>query len=362
MRKMLGILGSFVLCGSAFAADMPDRSTLSYDENVIINTACASSAADGASSFRSCVNRQLTQLRDHPTPDRSGLTGRQLRKIENFCGYLRREGIGLYNDCYRKAMTSLSTADADDTSDPIPSPVNIFANASDSGSNDTGKMQTMPAIPVSLPQPASALPARPERIAERTLTPEELYRKVTPSVFVVWATPSLDDGRLSQGSAVAISEHLLLTACHVVKDRPLIRIEQQQTRYPATLVAADNDTDRCVIGTDAISLTPIGGVRSWDSLAVGERVFAVGAPMYRERTLSDGLISGLRPHAFCHIPDGVRGEGLCHMVQTSAAVGHGSSGGGLFDERGNLVGIMTLASFGSAQNLNFAVAASDYWH
>jgi S1-C subfamily serine protease len=360
MRKMLGILGSLVLCGSAFAADMPDRATLSYDENVIINTACASSAADGASSFRSCVSRQLTQLRDHPTPDRSGLTGRQLRKIESFCGYLRREGIGLYNDCYRKAMTSLSTADAGDSVDDdlMPKVSQIFADDGDHS------WKAIPALPTSLPQPASALPTVPDHVAERPLAAEDLYRKVMPSVYIVWATRSLADGRVVQGSAVAVSEHLLLTACHVVKDRPLIKLEQDRVRYPATLVAADNDTDRCVISTDAISLVPVAGVRSWDTLVVGERVFAVGAPLYRERTLSDGLISGLRPHTSCFlsVADGATHAGICHMVQTSAAIGHGSSGGGLFDERGNLIGITTLASFGGAQNLNYAVAAADYWH
>jgi S1-C subfamily serine protease len=359
MRKMLGILGSFLLCGSAAAAGLPDRSTLSYDENVIINTACAAKGGDGAGAFDACVSRQLAELHDHPTPDRSGLSGSRLRKIEKFCGYLRREGIGQYNECYRKAMTSITASDASDSLDDddlIPKFTKIFADDGDS------KWRSMSAIPTDLPQPASTLPTRPDHIAERPLTAEELYRKVTPSVFIVWATRSLSDGRVAQGSAVAVSDHLLLTACHVVKDRPLIKIEQEQSRYPATLVAADMDTDRCVISTDAITLTPIAGVRDWSSLVVGERVFAVGSPLYRERTLSDGLISGLRPHTSCYITEGAIHSGICHMVQTSAALGHGSSGGGLFDERGNLVGITTLASFGGAQNLNYAVAAADYWH
>ena len=81
----------------------------------------------------------------------------------------------------------------------------------------------------------------------------------------------------------------------------------------------------------------------------GERVFAIGTPNQMERTLSDGLVSGIRR------------EPLRNLVQTSAPVSPGSSGGGLFDERGNLIGITTLGSFGRMQNLNFAIAASDFW-
>ncbi len=47
------------------------------------------------------------------------------------------------------------------------------------------------------------------------------------------------------------------------------------------------------------------------------------------------------------------------LVQTSAPISHGSSGGGLFDARGELLGITTFY-FAGGQNLNFAVAAEDF--
>jgi S1-C subfamily serine protease len=50
------------------------------------------------------------------------------------------------------------------------------------------------------------------------------------------------------------------------------------------------------------------------------------------------------------------------VVQTSAAISQGSSGGGLFDERGNLVGITTeMVNPEIAQNLNFAIAADEFF-
>jgi hypothetical protein len=84
------------------------------------------------------------------------------------------------------------------------------------------------------------------------------------------------------------------------------------------------------------------------SLQIGEPVYAIGAPRGLELTLSNGIVSSLRPN------DG------SHLIQTTAAISPGSSGGGLFDARGNLVGITTLYLTDS-QSLNFAVPADWIW-
>lgn len=85
-------------------------------------------------------------------------------------------------------------------------------------------------------------------------------------------------------------------------------------------------------------------MRSSRTLKTGERVYAVGAPQGLELTLSEGLISGLRP------------TDDAQLVQTSAPISPGSSGGGLFDSKGQLVGVTTLY-LKEGQNLNFAVPA-----
>lgn len=76
--------------------------------------------------------------------------------------------------------------------------------------------------------------------------------------------------------------------------------------------------------------------------------WAVGSPRGLEHTLGDGLISGLRSTK------------LGRYVQTSAPISPGSSGGGLFDEAGNLLGIRTFM-LKESQALNFAIAAEDFW-
>ena len=102
------------------------------------------------------------------------------------------------------------------------------------------------------------------------------------------------------------------------------------------------------IKVPAVLLHPVAGLRRVDTLEIGEPVYAIGNPLRFERTLSDGLISGKRRF------------GEVRMLQTSAPISPGSSGGGLFDSRGNLVGI-TTSSLKSAQSINFAIPAEDYW-
>jgi hypothetical protein len=73
-------------------------------------------------------------------------------------------------------------------------------------------------------------------------------------------------------------------------------------------------------------------------------VYALGNPRNLELTLSDGLISALR-----------RDDDMkLQRIQTSAPISHGSSGGGLFDEEGRLIGI-TSSGKEDGQNLNFAI-------
>ncbi len=186
------------------------------------------------------------------------------------------------------------------------------------------------------------------------LSPKALFQRVEAAVWVVYAgrtkidfqDPSTD---ASQGSAVAVTKSLLLTNCHVLEDRPIIVLGHGETVLVAKTVSADPDTDRCVLSSvEEFTFTPVPGISRFDALAVGDPVYTVGAPKGLDRTLGDGLISGLRSE-----------EGR-HYIQTTAPISPGSSGGGLFDDRGNLIGI-TKGYIEKGQALNFAIAAEDYW-
>lgn len=78
------------------------------------------------------------------------------------------------------------------------------------------------------------------------------------------------------------------------------------------------------------------------SIHVGQHVYALGAPQGLELTLSEGIVSSLR------------GSAGAPIVQTSAAISPGSSGGGLFDVNARLLGLTTSKVMG-AEALGFAI-------
>jgi hypothetical protein len=199
--------------------------------------------------------------------------------------------------------------------------------------------------------PAAALAPMPAPLPAAPMDAVGVYSKVQASIFVVLAgntAEEIDSGEYSQGSAVAVTDRLLLTNCHVIEGMLVIVLSQDENRRAARLVGADGESDRCVLEVADGRLEPIGGVRVHGDLRVGEKTYTVGAPEGLERTLGEGIISALR------VEEGVK------VVQTSAPISSGSSGGGLFDATGNLLGI-TTRQYTDAQNLNFAISAEEYW-
>jgi S1-C subfamily serine protease len=210
-------------------------------------------------------------------------------------------------------------------------------------------------MPVTMPDNRSwdrPPPLMNEITGDKALSSQELYRRVSGAVY--WIRSKSRD-KLTQrsvyGSAVAISDTDALTNCHVALqsgDELSIGSGKQDEEGEASLEAVDIVADRCVIRTRDIHLQPVSGVRRYDSLEIGETIYAIGNPRKLERTLSNGLVSGKRDDAEPRV------------VQFTAAISHGSSGGGLFDAHGNLVGI-TSYTIEDSQGLNFAIPAEDYW-
>ncbi len=172
-----------------------------------------------------------------------------------------------------------------------------------------------------------------------------MFAAAGPSVLLVVA--SLPGGRSSQGSAVAVSPTLLLTNCHVVEGAGSIRGRDGTGWRPLRLAAADAPADRCVLASERADLTPVRGTRPARSIAVGEPVFTIGSPRGFYNTLGEGLVSGLR-----------RLDGAL-VIQLTAPVAPGSSGGGLFDAEGRLLGITTFV-VGQSGSLHFALAAEEF--
>jgi serine protease Do len=183
---------------------------------------------------------------------------------------------------------------------------------------------------------------KPPGPLQQTLTPSELFNNVSPAVYAVMIRDQF------RGSAVAVSVREAITNCHVVARADSILLVNATAQHKAEVASADRSTDRCYLRVLDGELEPVRGFRDYASLAVGETVFTIGSPKGMVNTLGNGLVSGLR-----------KSEDT-QFIQITAPVSKGSSGGGLFDDRGNLIGVTTF-TIQDSQNLNFAIAASQFW-
>jgi S1-C subfamily serine protease len=185
-------------------------------------------------------------------------------------------------------------------------------------------------------------------------TPQNFFKSVSKSVYALVGGAADDSGGRHQvkfGSAVAVSEKIAITNCHILQDAGddiYLGSGASDEVEKATLVGANYELDRCVVSVSRMDLQPVPGLRRFDDVEVGETVYAIGNPLRLDRTLSEGLVSGKRERSDRR------------YLQTTAPISPGSSGGGLFDAHGNLLGITSFTMKG-AQGLNFAIPAEDYW-
>ena len=179
--------------------------------------------------------------------------------------------------------------------------------------------------------------------AAYALTPEELFDKVSPSVFVIHSVDQ-QGKRNALGSGVVIGREQVITNCHVLRNASGIVVSRGNVSYGAEVEFPDAERDLCQLkvkelGAPAVQFADVAKLRT------GQRAYAIGAPRGLELTLTEGIISSLRGGEDDKQP----------LIQTSAAVSRGSSGGGLFDADGRLIGITTF-QLRDGQQLNFAVS------
>lgn len=189
------------------------------------------------------------------------------------------------------------------------------------------------------------------------LSVTEIASKVGPSVVEVTTEAVTTNAFFGQyvqsgaGSGVIITEDgYIITNNHVVSGASQVTVRTSDgTEYPATVVGADSKTDIAVLKIEATGLTP-AVVGDSDSLQVGEFTLAVGNPLGElGGTVTDGIISALDREVTVE-------NQTMNLLQTNAAVSPGNSGGGLFNESGELIGIVNAKSASvEVEGLGFAI-------
>jgi Flp pilus assembly protein TadD len=175
----------------------------------------------------------------------------------------------------------------------------------------------------------------------------KLYKKILPAVVTVIAYD--EDGQaFSQGSGFFINrEAHMITNRHVLKRASWAEVKTSDgQRYPIKHPLCED------VGADLIKVQvnmpnrespflPVSG----ELPEVGDQVIVIGSPRGLEATLTEGIVSGYR-----QVDD-------FKLIQISAAISPGSSGGPVFNLKGEVVGVATLTRT-DAQNISFAVPGS----
>lgn len=121
-----------------------------------------------------------------------------------------------------------------------------------------------------------------------------------------------------------------------------VRIENDETIYETDeLIKYNQSQDLAILRIDR-KLAPIPLYQGEKPLARGQKVVAIGSPLGLFNSVSDGIISGFRT------------IGEIDMIQFTAPISSGSSGGAVLNMQGEIIGIST-AGFDGGQNINLAV-------
>lgn len=182
-------------------------------------------------------------------------------------------------------------------------------------------------------------------------SPEEVIAKTSPAVVLI-LTGEGGEVATGLGSGVIVqADGAILTAYHLVKNAVQVQVQLKSGEVfdRVELLGVDERRDIAALrvtghGLPALAMASVEGVKP------GEAVYAVSNPVGLAWTASSGIFSAWR------LADEVEGAGKgFRLLQFTAPVSPGSSGGALVDAKGNLLGLVIGTKLG--QNLNFAVPA-----
>ena len=173
---------------------------------------------------------------------------------------------------------------------------------------------------------------------------------VGPAVVGISARSERQAGRAGSGSGVLITpDGYILTNDHVVRGaRSLTATLRDGTSLDAALIGADHATDLALIRAGGSTL-PYASIGDSSALKVGQLVIAIGNPFGFQSTVSTGVVSALG-----RAIRSADGRLIENIIQHTAPLNPGNSGGPLVDSRGRVVGINT-AIIAVAQGIGFSI-------
>ena len=216
-------------------------------------------------------------------------------------------------------------------------------------------VQSLPVVEIpELPRGGSGVQvemALNSREGREALSYPEIYQKNIPSVVTVRSSLS---GAYSVGTGIILtSDGYIITNSHVVEDAYAVTVVLHTgAEKEAALVGRDRETDLAVlkIEEDHLTAAEFGDA---DELLVGEEALAIGNPLGEQLkgTLTNGIISAINRDVV------VEGRTMT-LIQTTAALNSGNSGGPLINLEGQVIGINTvkmMSDYDTIEGLGFAI-------
>lgn len=172
---------------------------------------------------------------------------------------------------------------------------------------------------------------------------EKIFKENSPAVVVV-ASMDRDGKPMSLGSGFLVREDgVVVTNYHVVTMAWDIKIKiGQKVRNVEGLLHVDPENDIAIMKMEGTGYPKVM-LGDANEAQVGEKIYVIGSPQGLENTISEGILSGVREI------DRDR-----KILQMTAPISQGSSGGPVFNSRGEVIGIATFL-IAETQNLNFAM-------
>ncbi|MBI4834933.1 MAG: tetratricopeptide repeat protein [Planctomycetes bacterium] len=170
-----------------------------------------------------------------------------------------------------------------------------------------------------------------------------IYEKNNDAVVTI-ITYNKKNKQLAQGSGFIVkNDGIIITNQHVIEEAKTIEVKTTggKTIEVENVIYEDSENDFAVLKIVAKNL-PTVNLGDSDKVTPGENVYVIGSPQGYENSISNGLLSAVRKWKSKKV------------LQISAPISHGSSGGPVFNENGEVIGIATLTQE-NAQNVNFAM-------
>ncbi len=188
-------------------------------------------------------------------------------------------------------------------------------------------------------------------IPKGELSFQEIYRKVIPSIVSIEVYSNYSAGT---GTGIILTrDGYIVTNHHIIENHDQCSVFLSDgTEYEARLVGTDVESDLAVLKINARGLIP-AEFGSSDLMQVGDAVLAIGNPLGSELfgTMTEGIVSAINRDM------NVDGYTMS-LIQTTAALNPGNSGGALINMAGQVIGITNMkmmSDYETIEGLGFAI-------